>query len=106
MDTAGDSLLTSVAHSSARGGGNAGDEADDGLVGGVVALEEIGGILLGRATNLTDHDDSVSLGVLEEDLETVDEVGAGERVTADTDDERLTEAGLGGLVDSLVGEGA
>jgi hypothetical protein len=97
---------TSVTHAPARGRGDTGDEADDGLVGRVVLLEEVGGVLLSGTTNLTNHDDTVSLLVLKEDLQAVDEVGAGEGVTTDTDDKRLAEAGLGGLVDGLVGEGS
>lgn len=97
-----------MAHSAAGGSGDAGDEADDGLaaVDGVGLLEELGGVLLGGATNLANHDDAVRLLVLDEDLEAVDEVGAAEGVTADADDEGLAEAGLGGLVDGLVGQGA
>ena len=97
---------TSVAHSPARGRRDTGDEADNGLVGRVVLLQEVGGVLLGGSTNLADHNDTVCLAVLEEDLQAVDEVGAGEGVTTDTDDERLSKAGLGGLVDGLVGEGS
>jgi hypothetical protein len=97
---------TSVAHSPARRRRDTGDEADNGLVGGVVLLEEVGSVLLGSSTNLSNHDDTVCLAVLEEDLQAVDEVGSGEGVTADTDNERLTKAGLGSLVDSLVGEGS
>ena len=99
---------TGVAHAAARGSGDTGDEGDDGLAAvlGVVLLEEIGSLLLGGTTDLTDHDDTVGLAVLEEDLEAVDEVGTAEGVTADADDEGLAEAGLGGLVDGLVGEGA
>lgn len=97
-----------MTHSAAGGSGDTGDEADDGLaaVDGVGLLEELGGVLLGGATDLADHDDTVSLLVLDEDLEAVDEVGAAEGVTANADDERLAEAGLGGLVDGLVGQGA
>jgi hypothetical protein len=94
-----------VAHAAAGGSGNTGNEGNGGLVVDVVGLEELGGVLLGGTTNLTDHDDTVGLGVLKEDLQAVDEVGAGEGVTTDTDDKGLTKAGLGGLVDSLVGEG-
>lgn len=97
---------TSVTHSPAGGRRDTGDEADNGLVGGVVLLQELGGVLLSGTTNLSDHDDTICLAVLEEDLQAVDEVGSREGVTADTDDERLTKAGLGGLVDSLVGEGS
>ena len=97
-----------MTHATAGRGRDTGDEGDDGLAAvlGVVLLEEIGSLLLGGTTDLADHDDTVRLAVLEEDLEAVDEVGAAERVTADTDDEGLAEAGLGGLVDGLVGEGA
>lgn len=94
-----------MAHTAAGGSGDTGDEGNSGLVVDVVGLEELGGVLLGGTTNLTDHDDTVGLGVLEEDLQAVDEVGAGEGVTTDTDDERLAQAGLGSLVDGLVGQG-
>lgn len=93
-----------MAHSSAWRSRDTSDEADNGLVGSVVVFQEVCSILLSGTTNLTNHDDTVGLGVLEEDLKAVDEVCAGEGVTANTDDERLTEASLGGLVDSLVGE--
>lgn len=96
---------TGVTHAAAGGSGDTGDEGHGGLVVDVVRLEELGSILLGGTTNLTNHDDTVGLGVLEEDLQAVDEVGAGEGVTTDTDDERLAKTGLGGLVDGLVGEG-
>lgn len=98
---------TGVAHSSAGGSGDTGDEADDGLAAtnGIGRLEELGGVLLSGTTNLTNHDDTVGVGVLGEDLEAVDEVGAAEGVTTDADDEGLTETSLGGLVDGLVGQG-
>lgn len=97
-----------MAHAAAGGRGDAGDEADDGLaaVDGVGLLEELGGVLLGGTANLANHDDAVRLLILEEDLEAVDEVGAAEGVAADADDEGLAEAGLGGLVDGLVRQGA
>lgn len=96
---------TGVTHTAAGGSTDTGDEGNSGLVVDVVGLEELGGILLGGTTDLTDHDDTVGLGVLEEDLQAVDEVGAGEGVTADTNDERLAKTSLGGLVDGLVGQG-
>lgn len=73
-----------MAHSSARRRGDTGNERDDRLVMRVVRFDELGRILLRAATNLADHDDAVGLGVLEEDTEGVNEVGAGEGVTADT----------------------
>ena len=95
---------TGVTHTAAGGSADTGNEADGGLVVDVVGLEELGGVLFGATTDLTDHDDTVGLGVLEENLEAVDEVGTGEGVTTDTNDEGLTEAGLGGLVHGLVGK--
>jgi hypothetical protein len=95
-------LLTSVAHSSSWWSGNTSDEADSWLVLDVVLLQELGSILLGGTTNLTNHDDTISLLVLQENLQAVDEVSAREWVTTDTDDKRLTETSLGGLVDGLV----
>jgi hypothetical protein len=73
-------LLTSVTHTSARRSRDTSNEGDNGLVGSVVLLEEVCSILLGGTTNLTNHDDTISLGVLEEDLEAVDEVST--RLTA------------------------
>lgn len=96
---------TGVTHTATRGRTDTGDEADGRLVVYVVGLEELGGILLGTATNLTNHDDTLSFGVLEEDAKAVDEVGTGEGVTTDTDDERLAKTGLGRLVHGLIGEG-
>lgn len=116
----------SVAHSSTGRRGDAGDEGDNRLVLGVVVLQELGGVLLSGPSDLTDHDDTVGLRVVEEDCERVDEVGACERISADTaytvrgrdgegrwmgggwlpDDEGLAEADLGGLVHGFVGEGA
>lgn len=96
---------TGVAHTATGGSGDTGNEGNGGLVVDVVGLEELGGVLLSGTTDFTDHDDTVSLGVLEEDLQAVDEVGAGEGITTDTDDERLAKAGLSGLVDGLVRQG-
>ena len=95
---------TSVTHSPTWWGGDTSNEADNGLVGGVVLLQEVGSVFLGRTTNLTNHDDAVSLFVLEEDVQAVNEVGTGEGVTTNTNNEGLTKAGLGSLVDGFVGK--
>ena len=57
---------TSVAHSAAGRSSDTGNEGNDGFVRGVVGLEELGGILLGGTTDLADHDDTVSLGVVQD----------------------------------------
>lgn len=95
---------TGVTHTTTRRGTDTGDEADGGLVVLVVGLEELGGVLFGTTTNLTNHDDTLGLGVVEEDAKAVDEVGTGEGVTTDTDDKGLSKASLGGLVHSLVSQ--
>jgi hypothetical protein len=93
-----------VAHPTSRRSRNTSDEANHGLVGCVVLLQEIGSIFLGRTTDLTNHDDTVRLLVLQEDLQAVDEVGPGERVTSNADNEGLSEASLGSLVDGFIGQ--
>ena len=95
-----------VAHASTGRGGGAGDEADDGLVGVAVLADPVGGVLLGLAAYLADHDDALGLGVVGEALQTVDEVGAVERVSTDAHAGGLAQAHGGGLCDGLVGQGA
>ena len=97
--------LTGVTHSPSRRSRNAGDEADDGLVGGVVGPQKVGRVFFRATTNLSNHDDSIRLAVLQKDLQAVYEVGSREGITADANHERLTEASLGGLIDGFVGEG-
>mmetsp|Transcript_70038 Transcript_70038/g.200722 ORF Transcript_70038/g.200722 Transcript_70038/m.200722 type:complete len:230 (-) Transcript_70038:437-1126(-) len=95
-----------VAHASAWRRGDAGDEGDHRLVGLVVGLQPLGRILLGASANLTYHDDAFCRRVVNEALEAIDEVGAIEGVAANADASGLSEAGLRGLVDRLVGESA
>mmetsp|Transcript_44063 Transcript_44063/g.58469 ORF Transcript_44063/g.58469 Transcript_44063/m.58469 type:complete len:225 (+) Transcript_44063:274-948(+) len=97
---------TGVAHAAAGGRSLAGDEADDGQVAVVVGAEPLSGLLLGLAADLTNHDDTFSLGIVDELGEHVNEVGAVEGVATDADNSRLAETLRGRLVDGLVGEGA
>ena len=62
--------------------------------------------LLCLASDLTNHDDALGVGVVDEELQAVDEVGSVEGVAADADTQRLAEAHGAGLVHGLVGEGA
>ena len=57
-------------------------------------LQELCGSLFGLSSDLANHDDSFRVGVVEEHVETVQEVGAVEGVTTDADAEGLTEANL------------
>lgn len=95
-----------MSHSASWWSRDTSDEADNWLASSVVLLQEIGSLLLSRSSDLSDHDDTISLTILKEDSQAVDEVGSGEWVTADTDDEGLAKTALGGLVDGLVGEGS
>lgn len=96
----------SVAHASAGGSGGAGDETHDGLVGVAVLSDPVGGVLLGLAADLADHDDALGLGVVGEALQAVNEVGAVERVASDADAGGLAETHSGGLGDGLVSQSA
>ena len=83
-----------MAHAAARRGGAAGDEADHRLLAAALGLvaQELGGVFLGRAADLADHDDRLGLGVGQEHLQHVDEFGALDRVAADADRGGLAEA--------------
>ncbi len=96
-----------MAHAAAGGSGETSNEADDRLAVGanVVSLEVSSTLLLGRATDLTDHDDTLGLGVLHELAENVDEVSAVERITTDADASALAKTNGGGLVHGLISEG-
>ena len=56
--------------------------------------QELCSSLFGLSSDLPNHDDSLRVGVIEEHVETVQEVGAVEGVTTDADAEGLTEADL------------
>jgi hypothetical protein len=62
------------------------------------------GLLLIRATDFTHHHDGPGFGVPLERLEAVDEGRAIDGIAADADAGGLADAGLGELVDELVGE--
>lgn len=97
---------TSVAHSSSWRCRDTSDETNNRLVRGVVLLQELGCIFFGRSSNFTDHDDTIRLLILQENLQTIDKVCAREGITSNTYDERLAKACLCGLVDGLVGQGS
>src|SRR5205823_3386794 len=80
-----------MAHAATRGCRAPGDEPDDRLAPPAFRLvgEELGGILLGAAADLADHDDRLGLVVGKEHLEHVDELGALDRVAPDADRGRL-----------------
>merc|ERR1719402_1417759 len=95
-----------VAHPAARGSGDAGDKGNHRLGVGacVVLLKEISGCFLSGTTDLANHDYSLGVGIPNKDVETVDKVCSVERVSADPHAERLSQANLSSLVNSLVGE--
>jgi len=95
---------TRVAHPSLGRRSEASDEADNGLVLLVVLLQPVRSHLLGLATDLADHHDTLSLGVHHESLQHIDEVSPVERITTNAHHCRLPESRLGGLVDRLIGQ--
>jgi hypothetical protein len=70
------------------------------------AARNCGGLFLGGAADLADHDDRLGFRVGEEHFQHVDMFGALDRVAADADGGGLAEAEVGGLLDGLIGEGA
>lgn len=57
-------------------------------------LEEGSSLLFGLSTNLTDHDDTLSVGVVEEDFQAVNEVGSVKGISTNTNTQGLTKARL------------
>lgn len=66
----------------------------------------VSSLLLSHTADLSNQDDALRFGILEEHIEAIDEVGAVERITANADAQRLAQTHLRGLVHSLIGEGA
>ena len=63
--------------------------------------EVLGGLFLGVASDFSDHHDALRLGIVQENLEAIDEVGAVERVPSNSHAQRLSEPSFRRLVDSL-----
>ncbi len=55
------------------------------------SIEELGGILLGAAADLADHDDGLGRRVGKQHLQHIDELGALDRIAADADRGGLAE---------------
>ena len=88
---------TCVTHSSTWWSRSAGDESDDWFVVLVVLLDVFRRVFLHGSTDLSDEDDTLGLGVREEDLDDVNVLGSWEWVSSDTDGQGLSESSEGGL---------
>jgi hypothetical protein len=96
----------SVTHPAFGRGCDPRDEAEDGLLLGVVLLDPLSGHLLSLPPDLPDHDNALGLRVDHESLEDINEIGAIEGVSSNADDCGLAQPCAGALVDCLVGQGA
>eukprot|EP00049_Salpingoeca_infusionum_P012206 m.221069 g.221069 ORF g.221069 m.221069 type:complete len:322 (-) comp15124_c2_seq5:246-1211(-) len=98
---------TGMAHTTAWWGSNTRDEANNRLAvwSRVVLLQESGCLFFGRATDLTNHDDTFSVWVLEELGEAINKVSTVEWVTANTNTKGLSKTSGSGLTDSLISKG-
>lgn len=76
---------TSVAHTAAWRSSLSSNEADNRKVAVVVSTEPLSSLFFSLTTDLTDHDDTFSLGVVNELAEHINEVGTIERITTNTD---------------------
>ena len=97
-----------MTHSPAGGRSHSSDEAHNWLriCTRVVLLQVLRSLLLRFTSNLTNHDDSLSLGIIDETLKAVDEIGAVEGIATNTDTEGLSKTHHGGLVDGFICESA
>ena len=67
----------------------------------VVLGQKLGGLFLGITADFANHHDALGVLVLQEDVETIDEVGAVEGITTNANTESLSETSLSGLVNGL-----
>src|SRR5690606_28759222 len=95
---------TSVPHALACRSSNTCDVGHNRL--GHIGLDVGGSFFFSATTDLADHDDRFGLRVVLEHFQNVDEVGARDRVTTDTNTAGLTETGVSGLLDRFIGQGA
>src|SRR4051812_48678666 len=93
-----------MAHAFARRSGGTADKTSNRLF--ELALDVISRFFFSRTTDLTDHDHAVRVLVAIISFEDVYEVGAIDRITANADASRLTDAELSQLENGFVGERA
>src|SRR5690348_4952528 len=91
-----------MAHALARRRRRTRDERDHRFAD--VLLDEFGGLFLGAAADLADHDDAFGLRIVLEQRQAVDEIHAVDRVAADADHRRLAKADISGLEHGFVGQ--
>src|SRR5215203_6637767 len=97
-----------MAHAPAGWRGAPGDESHYRLLAAALGLvlEELRGVFLPRAADLTDHHDRFRRLVGQKHFEDVDELGPLHRIAADTGGCGLTEPLARGLENSFIGERA
>src|SRR5215203_2032580 len=93
-----------MSHAFARRGRDAGDEADYRFLH--VGLDPTRAVFLIGSADFADHDDCFGSGIVVEHFHDVYVLQAVDRITADADARRLSQALLAQLPDRLVGERA
>jgi len=97
---------TGVTHATAWRSSLSSDEADDWQLTVVVLTEPLSGLLFGLSADLTDHDYTLGLGIIDKLSEDINKVGTVEGIATDTNNSALSKSLGSGLVDSFIGEGS
>jgi len=74
-----------MAHSSSWGCSLSGNKTDNWEVSFIMGTEPLGSLFLCLSTDLTNHNNSFGLWVVNESREDIDEVGSIERITTNSD---------------------
>src|SRR5580692_445149 len=93
-----------VTHSASRRRGLPGDEADHRLLH--VGLHKFRGGFFGIAADFTNHNHGFGLGIAIEQVERIHEVGSDDRIAADADRSRLSDATLCQLMHGFISQRA
>mmetsp|Transcript_4611 Transcript_4611/g.6746 ORF Transcript_4611/g.6746 Transcript_4611/m.6746 type:complete len:257 (-) Transcript_4611:147-917(-) len=93
-----------MTHPSTRRGRHTSNKSHHRFVRISMLLEPLRSFFLRSTSNLTNHDDALSLRIIREAFETVDEIGPVKRVTSNSDAGRLSQSSRRSLMYGLVGE--
>mmetsp|Transcript_8170 Transcript_8170/g.11910 ORF Transcript_8170/g.11910 Transcript_8170/m.11910 type:complete len:200 (-) Transcript_8170:320-919(-) len=80
------------------------NEPDNRFFRVTILFEPFGGFFLGTTSNFTNHNNSLSLGIIRKSLQAIDEVGSIERIAANSNTGGLAQTSNGRLMHCLVGK--
>jgi len=91
-----------MSHTALLGSGHTCNKSCNWLIVFVILLNPISSLLLGLASNFTNHHYALGFRVFNKTFQNIDEIGSVERITANTNNGGLSQTKGTSLIDSLV----